>query len=78
MELELFNTVSDYVVPIYCILAVLIIVLFNKQKAAVASSTNPDRIYKFTKVDKNASATWQQQMTGTWEKLERRNFYEVL
>lgn len=75
-EFDLFNTVFDFVVPVYTILAVVIFVLYSKRK--IEATSNPDRIYKFTKKGKNdGPQTWQQQMAGTWEKIERKNFYEV-
>ena len=74
-EIDIFNRAFDYIVPVYCVLALVFIVLFNKRKIVVSS--NPDRIYKFSKKNKNEVLTWQQQMTGTWDKIERKNFYEV-
>ncbi len=75
-EVDLFNTAFDYVVPIYTILAIVIVILYNKRK--IPENSNPERLYKFAKKGKNdGPQTWQQQMSGTWDKIERKNFYEV-
>ncbi len=77
MVFDTLNEISDFVVPIYFIVVIAIFVLYNNQKVAIASNNNPFRTYSWIKVDKNAAATWQSQMAGTWDKLERKNFYEV-
>lgn len=77
--LGLINDVSDFVVPVYCVLAVTVIVLYYAyQSTAVTEVSYPDdRVYKFCKSNRGATITWQQQMAGTWDKIARRNFYEV-
>ena len=76
METDLLNSLSDIVVPVYTVLVIALLVAYSKRK--VVPNTNPDRMYKLAKKGANApTGTWQQQMTGTWEKTERNHFYEV-
>ncbi len=72
---EGLNTLTDFILPVYVVLAILFIVRFRK--SANAEVSQEPKVYKFVKKGARSSLTWKQKIAGTWEKTERKGFYEV-
>lgn len=81
MDTAGLNRLCDFVVPVYLVLACIILVLFIKQakkKSAEAESADA-RIFTFKKRESMANLSWKRRLVGKWDKLQRDPlaFYEV-
>lgn len=81
MDTAGLNRLCDFLVPIYLVLATVILVLFIKQakKKASDGESVDARIYTFSKKENMANMSWRRRLIGKWEKIHRdpTAFYEV-
>jgi hypothetical protein len=71
-----FNHVFDYITIGYTVFVVLFLIV-AKKRLSEKKEEGEDNKKAYVWKKKSKILTWQQKYTGTWEKLERTNFYEV-
>jgi hypothetical protein len=76
VEVDNFNRIFDGITVFYTLAAMAAIYLYRKKSSSTTEKENEDRTYTFKK--KSKIMTWQQKMSGSWKKVERTGFYEVL
>lgn len=79
MDLSSFNRFFDFFVPVYTIAVIAFLVaLARKKKAEAPEADASARVYALKKKAKTENLSWKQKFVGTWAKIERKGFYEVL
>jgi hypothetical protein len=71
-----FNHVFDYITIGYTVFVVLFLIV-AKKRLSEKKEEGEDNKKAYVWKKKSKILTWQQKYSGTWEKLERTNFYEV-
>jgi Ca2+/Na+ antiporter len=76
LDLDQFNRLFDVVGVIYFLLVVMTFVTFRTRQRWYEEEKE-QKIYHYQKTKSFQGLPWQEQFAGTWNKIERKNFYEV-